>query len=45
MKDRTEKRVKSDAEYIMELTAQHNDLKLMLRLIEQELYRRGNANP
>lgn len=41
MKDRTEKRVKSDAEYILRLTSEHDDLKLMLGLIAQELARRS----
>ena len=33
MKARTEKRVKNDAEYILRLTREHDDLKLMLGLI------------
>ena len=41
MKDRTEKRVKRDAEYILRLTREHDDLKLMLGLIAQELARRS----
>jgi hypothetical protein len=41
MKARTEERVANDAKYILRLTREHDDLKLMLGLIAQELARRS----
>ena len=41
MEDRTRDKIRRDDKYILQCTREHNDLKLMLDLIRQELQRRA----